>query len=274
MDQQSNVFVMKQPELGKKIAELRQSQGLTQEELVEKCNLNVRTIQRIEAGEVTPRNYTIKAIFDVLGDSLGEWPLESSEGSVDLNKTWLTAGIVAAFLYLFTAIPEGVMDFSRFSGDVFGTEFLAVSAEDGGAFYVLIKLLSMVSFVVFLGAFAHVAVRYKSQLLRAGAVLLGVFTVLFALYDVLSLWISVLDFSNPTIMLLYLTCLGLGSSIFGVGLVSIRSSFGDLSLVAGLVELLIALCLFTVFLSELAIFISIPAVLLEALLLYQVYKKA
>jgi transcriptional regulator with XRE-family HTH domain len=60
------LFIMKQPELGKKISELRKAKGLTQEELVEKCNLNVRTIQRIEAGEVTPRTFTIKALFEAL----------------------------------------------------------------------------------------------------------------------------------------------------------------------------------------------------------------
>jgi transcriptional regulator with XRE-family HTH domain len=58
---------MKQPELGKKIAELRKAKGLTQEELVEKCNINVRTLQRIETGEATPRSYTIKTIFAALG---------------------------------------------------------------------------------------------------------------------------------------------------------------------------------------------------------------
>ena len=57
---------MNQPDLGKKIAELRKAKGLTQEELVEKCNLNVRTLQRIESGEVTPRSYTIKTIFTAL----------------------------------------------------------------------------------------------------------------------------------------------------------------------------------------------------------------
>lgn len=57
---------MKQPELGKKIAELRKAKGLTQDELVEKCNINVRTLQRIEAGEVAPRSYTIKVIFTAL----------------------------------------------------------------------------------------------------------------------------------------------------------------------------------------------------------------
>lgn len=54
---------MNQPDLGKKIAELRKAKGYTQEELVEKCNLSVRTLQRIESGEVTPRSYTIKIIF-------------------------------------------------------------------------------------------------------------------------------------------------------------------------------------------------------------------
>ena len=57
---------MKQPELGLKIVELRKKKGWTQEELVVKCNLNVRTLQRIEAGEVNPRNYTIKTIFEAL----------------------------------------------------------------------------------------------------------------------------------------------------------------------------------------------------------------
>ena len=54
---------MKQPELGLKILELRKNKGLTQEELVEKCNISVRTLQRIESGDVNPRNFTIKTIF-------------------------------------------------------------------------------------------------------------------------------------------------------------------------------------------------------------------
>jgi len=57
---------MNQPELGKRIAELRKAKGFTQEELVEKCNINVRTLQRIESGEVMPRSYTIKTIFTAL----------------------------------------------------------------------------------------------------------------------------------------------------------------------------------------------------------------
>jgi len=65
---------MQQPGLGKKIAKLRKERGLTQEELVEKCNLSVRTLQRIEAGEVTPRSYTIRLIFAALGHEVYKSP--------------------------------------------------------------------------------------------------------------------------------------------------------------------------------------------------------
>lgn len=58
--------MMKQPDLGKKILALRLAKGLTQTELADECNVSLRTIQRIEAAEVTPRSYTVKLIFDTL----------------------------------------------------------------------------------------------------------------------------------------------------------------------------------------------------------------
>lgn len=71
---------MDQPELGKKIVELRKAKGFTQEELVEKCKLSVRTIQRIEAGEVVPRSYTVRIIFAALDYQSNEPKTESRPG--------------------------------------------------------------------------------------------------------------------------------------------------------------------------------------------------
>jgi len=77
---------MTQPELGKKIAELRKAKGFTQEELVEKCNLSVRTLQRIESGEVVPRNYTIRLIFTALDFNVHENPTKGfSETKVQFS---------------------------------------------------------------------------------------------------------------------------------------------------------------------------------------------
>jgi len=75
---------MNQPDLGKKIAELRKAKGLTQDELVEKCNISVRTLQRIEAGEVSPRSYTLKIIFAALDYNIYDAP-ENTFGK--FNKT-------------------------------------------------------------------------------------------------------------------------------------------------------------------------------------------
>lgn len=58
--------MIQQPELGIKIANQRKTKGLTQQDLVNTCNINVRTLQRIEAGEVTPRPHTVKLIFKAL----------------------------------------------------------------------------------------------------------------------------------------------------------------------------------------------------------------
>lgn len=80
---------MKQPELGKKIAELRKAKGLTQEELVEKCNINVRTLQRIETGEATPRSYTIKIIFAALDCNIYDSTKSITSRFVRIERTAL-----------------------------------------------------------------------------------------------------------------------------------------------------------------------------------------
>jgi transcriptional regulator with XRE-family HTH domain len=58
---------MEMDHFGEKFKSARKGLGLTQAELADKCNLNIRTIQRIENGAVVPRFYTINIINDVLG---------------------------------------------------------------------------------------------------------------------------------------------------------------------------------------------------------------
>ena len=63
---------MEKPSVAKKITHYRKLKGITQETLSELCGLNVRTIQRIESGEVDPRLYTLKSIADALEVTLEE----------------------------------------------------------------------------------------------------------------------------------------------------------------------------------------------------------
>jgi len=111
---------MKQPDLGKKIAELRKARGLTQEELVEKCNLSVRTLQRIESGEVTPRSHTIKVIFTALDHQVFESParwfrkigahfreLFNLKTNTMKKLSILSLPVLAAFVVLLTICTDG-----------------------------------------------------------------------------------------------------------------------------------------------------------------------
>ncbi len=52
--------------IGLEIKKLRLEKGMTQEELADKTNLSVRTIQRIENGDVDPRAYTLQTIAAAL----------------------------------------------------------------------------------------------------------------------------------------------------------------------------------------------------------------
>lgn len=57
---------MEQTTFGKKLTEIRNAKGLTQDELAKKCKISLRTIQRIESGVVKPRVFTIRAISEIL----------------------------------------------------------------------------------------------------------------------------------------------------------------------------------------------------------------
>lgn len=50
----------------------RMAKGYTQKELSELSNISVRSIQRIENGEILPRSYTLKTLSEILGLSFDE----------------------------------------------------------------------------------------------------------------------------------------------------------------------------------------------------------
>ena len=52
--------------IGTKITQLRKQKALSQEELADSAKVNVRTIQRIENNETSPRGATLKLICDAL----------------------------------------------------------------------------------------------------------------------------------------------------------------------------------------------------------------
>lgn len=109
--------MIQQPELGKKIADLRKAKGLTQEELVEKCNINVRTLQRIESGEAIPRTYTLKLIFEAL-----DYSFDKSQDNKGLIKKWLEQFYIS-FIDLFNLKTKTMKKISILSIMLLGIAF-------------------------------------------------------------------------------------------------------------------------------------------------------
>lgn len=58
--------------LSGKIESLRKSKGLTQEALADESSINLRTLQRIEAGETEPRGNTLRLIAKALDTPIEE----------------------------------------------------------------------------------------------------------------------------------------------------------------------------------------------------------
>jgi uncharacterized Tic20 family protein len=84
--------------IGKKIVQFRKVKGLTQEMLSELTGLNVRTIQRIESGEVDPRLHTLKTIAEALGVNLEELLPEPTQH--ELNQLAVLHVTPVAFFFL------------------------------------------------------------------------------------------------------------------------------------------------------------------------------
>lgn len=96
---------MDQPTLGLKIAELRNAKGITQKELSEKCKVDIRTIQRIEAGEVVPRMYTLNLLSEVLGYDFKTAIDEVRDNNTDLPVRALKLTFLTGLIYSVNAVP-------------------------------------------------------------------------------------------------------------------------------------------------------------------------
>ncbi|TRZ42460.1 helix-turn-helix domain-containing protein [Robertkochia solimangrovi] len=91
-----------------KIIELRKKQGLTQEELAEKSNVNLRTIQRMENNQNEPRGNTLKLICKALEIDITEL---AENNIMDKRKNTGARIIEWLFLLILNFILMGIIGF-------------------------------------------------------------------------------------------------------------------------------------------------------------------
>lgn len=259
---------MKQPQLGQKIQEWRKAKGLTQEELVERCNINVRTIQRIEAGEVTPRSYTVKAILEVLEvepEEIKSFQSEKSRVAVPDNlNSWLRFSLIAGIIYLILALTESVIDLQIFlEKSSFSLGF--------GYFYTFLKMSALVSFIMFTGAFYKLSDLFSNLLLKLMSVFLIILTFIFILEDIVTYWLGI---DLVTGLLLRSLIAGLVYVLFATSFLHLSKSQGTIYIIAGTLGMLTGVSFMTVvFAAPGLIFLTIFEISL-IVLLYQEYKNS
>jgi transcriptional regulator with XRE-family HTH domain len=269
---------MKQPELGKRIVELRKQKGLTQEELVDRCNISVRTLQRIETGEVTPRVYTIKTILAALDYDLSK--ISDNENSffervtlflkniflieIDQDKPsgylirQLNIAWIFGIIYFLSGFAEAPAEYYRY--------------EEGrmifsNALYIIIKIVVMVSFFFFQRGFVLVGFLFRNYLMKIISYILIFCMLLTIAYDIASMFYD----ADERKFILGAEALTFGAIliIFGFSLLRLRRSVGMVSNFAGIFEIVAGCFFLTVILFFIGDVLLIPAELFEIVILYK-----
>ncbi len=128
------------------LREGRLSKGFTQKELSERSNISIRSIQRIENGEIIPRSHTLKTLAGILELSFEEFiksarkqniivqeneDVETKSSSSSLNhpqRIILSIGICLAIIFLAWAFASQSKNFpeTTFELLIFAATILAL----------------------------------------------------------------------------------------------------------------------------------------------------
>ncbi|SEM06683.1 Helix-turn-helix [Aquimarina amphilecti] len=270
-----NLKIMEQPALGIKISELRKSKGLTQEELVEQCNISVRTIQRIEAGEVTPRSYTIKTILSALDYDLEKIQTENSKVAKEFKKLFLldiddskeasfltrqlTISWISGIIYFILGFGEFALDYARYFNDE-----MIVSTT----LYSILKLVILAAIILFMRGFILSGKIFKNYLLRITAFIFICMTIIFYTYDIISLYIGELDFTY--ILGTQGVTFGVIGILLGISIIRLQNALGMLAKTTGIFEIIAYGCMATIVLGFLGYFLLTPTIILEIILVYRI----
>jgi transcriptional regulator with XRE-family HTH domain len=264
-------MIMQQPELGRRLAALRKERNLTQEELVEKSHVSVRTIQRIEAGEVLPRMSTVKILLEALGERYESFLMKPTQVmetqksiSPNANRNTVLVAVLAGPVYLVCQVILGAMDIAWLTSD-----------QDWNfrmnAIYTGLMVLMVISFALFARGFIALSTLFENTLLKVVAYMLIIATGGKGILDITSL--SVEEVESLWIPYAVVSVLfGALSIAFGISLIRLQDGMGELSRIAGILEIVIGCMLVTVVLFFITYVVLIPAVVIEILVLFRGYE--
>jgi transcriptional regulator with XRE-family HTH domain len=248
---------MKQPEIGNKISEIRNQKGITQKELSESCNIDIRTIQRIESGDVIPRISTLKLIAKALTCDASTFNGDN-QGNIDYysSKIQLSLFIVGVIYFV---------GWILFSPIIPKNNFLL-------SFNMLIAFVFTITGVLFYYGFYNLGKLSKNTALKVSSIIIMICIPLFLITMLISSEYGFAEHINQLIILL----MGINSVIFGIGLLKVKNQSMSLYKITGILQFLIApfFIIPIPILSIIGCWLSIPFILLLLIIVFSEYREA
>lgn len=228
------------------------------------CNINVRTIQRIEAGEVTPRSYTLKTILKVLDCDLEEIHLEE-KNKLNFSRADLKTINICAWLGIVFIIIDSFNIFLNITLD-FDLDVLE-SITSIKQLYITTQFVSFIlAFTFYLGFYISGKI-FKSSLLKATSILMIVVSGLNYFFS------GFLFDSNEFIKTTFgvVTLLGYGAVgiPFGIGILKLNTYLSSYA-TSGIFTIILYATMLTVVLIFMSVFLIVPVMILQLILLYKV----
>jgi len=244
---------MKQPELGQKINELRNKKGITQKSLSEFCNIDIRTIQRIESGEVFPRTSTIKLLAEALETDSGELINGNNQNGTDNFENYRV-------LLLITMIAGMINLVNWFFYAPLFPKFKIFNPYNW-----VYSIINVVTCLFFYYGFYLIGKYYESRMLKFASFF---FMISVPVYFILTIVTS--DASQLVLSILGINCL-----FFGIGLIKTKTNLIALYKITGILDILIApfFILPIGTLNIIGCWINIPFFILMISIMFLEYKK-
>lgn len=248
---------MKQPELGIKISEIRNQRSITQKELSESCNIDIRTIQRIESGDVTPRISTMKLIAVALSCDISIF-----NGNNQENTSYLSHKVLLA---LFVIGIINLISWALFSPIIPQSNFLL-------SINLFIGFIYTITGVFFYFGFYNLGNLQKNTILKISSIIIMVCLPLFLITVLISTKYGFAEHISKLIILIS----GINSVIFGIGLLKVKNQLMNWYRFAGVLQILIApfFIISLPIVNIIGCWLSIPFILLLLSIVFLEFKES
>ena len=257
---------MNQPELGQKINDLRNNKGITQKELSEACNVDIRTIQRIESGEVIPRMSTLKLIAATLDVDFNSF--NGDNGAVQ-KATPNNISLPILLLFTFFSGLVYLLNFIFYMGLIPG-----ISLQFYLHSYFTISIIHVIAGVLFYYGFYEFSRHLNNKTLR---IALLVTIIFIPLYVVVTLIANNSGFQPAKyLVMLVVILIGINGFIMAAGFIQTKSRFSLLYKIGGVLQFIISPMIITQIgiIQRIGLYITVLFILIQITIIYLEYRES